>query len=78
MIKSVEEGLETYKEELRKYKTCTDKLNQQYQHKSLFYFDWADYDKVIEWNAKLEGMILALGLTKSEEEKIDREVGIKS
>lgn len=85
MIKTVQEGLEKYKEKLRAYKAWTDPMVVRYD-KIFGKGNWspmanwggADYAKILKYNAELNAMIEVLDLKKEEETAIEKECGIKT
>lgn len=67
--------LDIYKKEVQVYQEWLGKVTEGYtedQLKNLIgMLDTPDYDKARIWTGKLEGIAMALNLTKEETEKID-------
>lgn len=80
MYTKIEQGIEAYKKELQDYLIYTKQVKESYGIKDTNDFLGKvgnfDYQKTMEWNKKLEGMTLALGLNEEEIKKIDSEFGI--
>ena len=82
MITTVAQGLENYKTEVRKYAAWVAGIRKRFAGLGIpaaditHLLDGPDYNKAVQWNAKLEGMRLALGITKAEDKAIDAECGI--
>lgn len=80
MITTVNQGLHAYKNEVQKYKKFLDGLDRRYPGLAadnvMGRLSTPDYNQLLEWNHKLAGMRLALGLTKAEDKAIDAEFGI--
>ena len=74
---SREEMIDRYRKELRAYKVWSDGCKSMYGSLEVLGWDEADFRKIMNWNEKLDGMVLVLGLTKSEVSGIDAEVGIQ-
>jgi hypothetical protein len=80
LITTVNQGIENYKEEVRKYGKWLERLKKRYPmltpDNAMGLLDNPYYNELLEWNYKLAGMRLALGITKAEDKSIDVECGI--
>jgi len=78
-MKTVEQILEAYKTELRAYKKWTDEKKKHYGEKSspLEVWDTGDFNRIMSWNDRLNGIEQTLGLSDKEIEDICKEVGVK-
>jgi hypothetical protein len=78
-MNTIKQALEVYKKELKAYKEWTDEKKKFYGENSspMELWDNFDYDKINEWNEKINGMEKLLGLSKKEIDKFCEEIGIK-
>lgn len=68
MFKTLEDGVRTYRLELIAYLIWLEKTTKSYNgNDNHFCWGSSDYNRANTWNAKLEGMEKALGLTKEED-----------
>jgi hypothetical protein len=81
MFTTIAQGIEIYKEELRKYIKWTEGKKKNYGPDSHPMKNWnkEDYDKIEDWNHQLIAMEKVLGLTEEEVGHIytECECGIK-
>lgn len=81
MFTTIQEGVEAYKAEVREYVSWVDETraaNKMKPEDSAFdRFDKIEWAKALEWNAKMAGMVKALGLTENEVKALDAECGVK-
>ena len=78
-MNTINQALDRYKKELIAYKKWTDEKKKIYGEKSspIGMWDTADYNRVNEWNEKINGMEKVLGLSKKEIKDFCIEVGMK-
>jgi len=82
-MKSQDEMIETYKEELRDYDKWLCEIKKQYHCtkenplRPMEQLGGSDYDKILKWNEKIAGMETILGLSKSEIKKYEDEIFTK-
>lgn len=76
MFSTIEEALEAYKLELKRYVARSNELKSK--HEDVPYFMWpeGDFMEVERSNSRIKGMVAALGLTAEEEARIDAECGV--
>ena len=74
MFGRIEEGIGVYREEYLKFRRWQEGAIKDNGGK-LNHYTWGEYDyrKAIEWNARLDGMAKALGLSVDEEKRIQEE-----
>lgn len=79
MFATTAQGLEVYKEELKKYVEWTEGRKKLYGRTSHPMESWKndDYNKITAWNRELVGMERVLGLSKEEVARIGIECGFE-
>ena len=77
MFNTVAEGIEAYKQEVKKYlEWMKENGYDQYTSEKIMSLGNSEYNKLTNWNAKMKGMTEALGLTKEEVDIMDAECGV--
>ena len=79
-MRSTEEMLEFYKQELRRYVTWSDMIETLYpeiKERGIVSLSSGNYQESLTRDARLRGMSAALGLTPKEEAQIDEECGVR-
>ena len=74
MIESVEEGLERYKEAIRKYLKFRLELENKYGHEDLTGYDAEDWNEIVKVESQLSAAANVLGLTEEEQSLILSEI----
>lgn len=79
MNKTVAACYRAYIAELKAYKEWTDGRKAVYGEGSSPMASWggSDYQRVMAWNEKIEGMERVLGMTEAEVTKANKSVGIE-
>ncbi len=76
MFTEIEQGLEIYRQNLAEYSSLVEKLKIDEPDFSVWTSDRAVVERVVSWNARLEGMADALGLDEEEKGNFFAQVGI--
>lgn len=76
MYLTIEEGLKAYKEKVKKYLAFYEGLGLKKDDDPRAVLDTHNWNLLLEWNNKMDGMVEALGLSEDEMKSIDASLGV--